>query len=50
MRWVQAIEESEDVLWLYGPAGAGKSAIAQMIAEMCAKLGLLVASFFLLNE
>ncbi|KAF8803646.1 hypothetical protein BYT27DRAFT_7109348, partial [Phlegmacium glaucopus] len=29
-----------------GSAGAGKSAIVQTIAEMCAKLGLLVASFF----
>jgi NACHT domain len=46
MEWIQAIEESEDVLWLYGSAGAGKSAIAQTIAEMCAKLGLIVASFF----
>ncbi|KAF8809782.1 hypothetical protein BYT27DRAFT_6516972 [Phlegmacium glaucopus] len=46
MKWIQIIEESEDVLWLYGPAGAGKSAIVQTIAEMCAKLGLLIASFF----
>ena len=46
MQWIQAIEELEDILWLYGPAGAGKSAIAQTIAEMCAKLGLIVASFF----
>ncbi|KAF8809786.1 hypothetical protein BYT27DRAFT_6517096 [Phlegmacium glaucopus] len=46
MKWIQIIEGSEDVLWLYGPAGAGKSAIVQTIAEMCAKLDLLVASFF----
>ncbi|KAF8809775.1 hypothetical protein BYT27DRAFT_6516777 [Phlegmacium glaucopus] len=46
MQWIQYIEESEDILWLYGSAGAGKSAIVQTIAEMCAKLGLLVASFF----
>ena len=46
MWWVQATKELEDILWLYGPAGAGKSAIAQTIAEMCAQLGLLVASFF----
>ena len=46
-QWIQHItEESERVLWLYGSAGAGKSAIAQSMAEMCAKLGLLVASFF----
>ena len=46
MHWIQAIEISETVLWLYGSAGAGKSAIAQTIAEMCAELGLLVTSFF----
>ena len=47
MKWVQDIvESSEAVLWLYGPAGAGKSAIAQTISEICARLGLLVASFF----
>jgi NACHT domain len=46
MQWIQAIEESEDVLWLYGSAGAGKSAIAQTIAEMCDELGLIIASFF----
>jgi NACHT domain len=46
MRWVQDLAQSKDLLWLYGPAGAGKSAIAQTIAEMCVKLNLLVASFF----
>ena len=46
MQWIRAIEEWEDVLWLYGSAGAGKSAIAQTIAEMCTELGLIVASLF----
>ena len=46
MQWIQAIEESKHILWLYGSAGAGKSAIAQTIAEMCSKLGHIVASFF----
>jgi len=31
---------------MYGPAGAGKSAIAHTIAEMCSKTGTLAASFF----
>ena len=31
---------------LYGPAGAGKSAIAQLIAELCYNANLLAASFF----
>ncbi|KAF9473518.1 hypothetical protein BDN70DRAFT_843391, partial [Pholiota conissans] len=34
------------ILWLYGPAGAGKSAILQTIAEWCAKNNTLLASFF----
>ena len=45
LKWIEDVLESEDVLWLYGSAGAGKSAIAHIIAEMCVKLGLLVASF-----
>ncbi|KIK52272.1 hypothetical protein GYMLUDRAFT_180242, partial [Collybiopsis luxurians FD-317 M1] len=34
------------VCWLYGPAGAGKSVIAQTLAEICMERGLLVGSFF----
>ena len=34
------------ILWVYGPAGAGKSAIAQTIAEMCEQEMILLASFF----
>ena len=33
-------------MWLYGPAGAGKSAIAQSIAELCHDANILAASFF----
>ena len=49
MEWVQGLEDSERrcfFMWLYGPAGAGKSAIAQTIAELCYELKLLAASFF----
>lgn len=34
------------LMWLNGAAGAGKSAIAQSIAEKCVEEGLSVASFF----
>ena len=34
------------ILWLNGAAGAGKSAIAQTIAELCDEAGVLLASFF----
>jgi hypothetical protein len=37
-------------MWLYGPAGVGKSAIAQTIAEKCDHEGKLAASFFFLRE
>ena len=33
-------------MWLYGSAGAGKSAIAQSIAELCVTDRILLASFF----
>jgi len=34
------------ILWLYGAAGAGKSAIAHSLAEICDKHGWLLATFF----
>ncbi|KDR69961.1 hypothetical protein GALMADRAFT_899298 [Galerina marginata CBS 339.88] len=34
------------IVWLYGAAGAGKSAIAQTLAELCYAEGKLLASFF----
>jgi len=44
--WVKDANKVALFLWLYGPAGAGKSAIAQTIAELLEKLGLLAAAFF----
>jgi hypothetical protein len=46
MDWVADDQKKSLILWLYGPAGAGKSAIAQTIAEMCERLEILVAGFF----
>ena len=36
----------QSMLWLFGPAGAGKSAIAKRTAEIAAEKGLLIATFF----
>ncbi|KAF8178713.1 hypothetical protein BJ912DRAFT_1146197 [Pholiota molesta] len=45
--WVRNPElRKKLIMWIYGPAGSGKTAIAQTIAEIFAKEGLLVASFF----
>ncbi|KAF8171100.1 hypothetical protein BJ912DRAFT_911739, partial [Pholiota molesta] len=47
MAWIQAPPAMRKlILWMYGPAGAGKTAIAQSIAEECEEQGLLAASFF----
>ncbi|KAF8955636.1 hypothetical protein BDZ97DRAFT_260710 [Flammula alnicola] len=46
MDWIEDPDNLQYFLWMYGPAGCGKSAIAQTIAEMCAEAGLLAASFF----
>ena len=46
MDWVTGRVDTEAfTLWLYGPAGAGKTAIARTIAERCETQGLLLASF-----
>jgi len=46
LNWVADKDKGSRILWLYGPAGAGKSAIAQTIAELLEKEGLLAAAFF----
>ncbi|CAA7270467.1 unnamed protein product [Cyclocybe aegerita] len=44
--WIIAHDRESFMHWLHGPAGAGKSAILQEIAERCAQMKLLIASFF----
>ncbi|KDR69758.1 hypothetical protein GALMADRAFT_907774 [Galerina marginata CBS 339.88] len=49
MEWIRGLDsETRDalIMWLYGPAGSGKSAIARSIAECCYEEGILVASYF----
>ena len=47
MKWIKW-EEDIDVfiMWVYGPAGAGKSAITQTITKMCKKEMIMLTSFF----
>ncbi|KAJ3564960.1 hypothetical protein NP233_g7946 [Leucocoprinus birnbaumii] len=45
--WIEDINREEPLFWLYGPAGAGKSAIAQFLMEYCAKHDFLAAGLFL---
>lgn len=46
--WAQNDSEAvaHPFLWLYGPAGSGKTSIAQTIAEILHRQGKLAASFF----
>ena len=46
MDWIKDNDRQTRILWMYGPAGAGKSAIEQTIAELCYRTNLLAASFF----
>ncbi|KAF9484934.1 hypothetical protein BDN70DRAFT_27139 [Pholiota conissans] len=46
MDWITGGGDSSSILWLHGPAGAGKSALAQTIAELCKEQDLLAAVFF----
>jgi hypothetical protein len=45
MDWVKDPNKVALILWLYGPARAGKSAIAQTIAKLLEEAGLLAAAF-----
>lgn len=44
--WADEWPSTELVTWMYGPAGAGKSAIAQTISQKLHQTGQLTASFF----
>ncbi len=46
MNWVSNESSECGMLWLYGPAGCGKSFIAQTISQLCFERGCLAASFF----
>jgi len=43
-RWIDL--DQTGICWIHGPAGAGKSAIAQTVSERCSTQGQLAASFF----
>jgi replication-associated recombination protein RarA len=44
--WILNPDAKIPFLWFHGPAGGGKTAIAQTIAEMFASVGRLAVSFF----
>ncbi|KAJ3576566.1 hypothetical protein NP233_g358 [Leucocoprinus birnbaumii] len=46
IKWILDENRSQTLVWLVGPAGAGKSAVAQTFAEYCQSIQQLGASFF----
>jgi len=51
MNWIRSSDIDDCdvnavIMWIYGKSGAGKSAIAQTIADCCDVQRLLLASFF----
>jgi hypothetical protein len=47
MKWIKWEEDLDAfIMWVYGPTGSGKSAIAQTIAKMCEQEMILLASLF----
>ncbi|KAJ7464087.1 hypothetical protein FB451DRAFT_454223 [Mycena latifolia] len=44
--WADEGDQGPSVMWLYGPAGAGKSAVAQTMAEKWVAANKLAAAFF----
>ena len=50
MSWIEDPNPISYVVWMYGPAGAGKSSIAQTIAEWCRAVNNhLAGTFFFLR-
>lgn len=47
-RWAKStsINDTSEIFWLTGGAGAGKSALAQSVAEVCKQESILAAGFF----
>jgi hypothetical protein len=48
-QWIDG-DPGHPICWLYGPAGSGKSAVAQTVGECCDSNNQLAASFFFLQE
>ncbi|KAF9527150.1 hypothetical protein CPB83DRAFT_856836 [Crepidotus variabilis] len=48
--WIRASTELTTLMWFFGPAGSGKSAIARSLADIMAQEGGLAASFFFLRS
>ncbi|KXN81741.1 hypothetical protein AN958_03758 [Leucoagaricus sp. SymC.cos] len=46
IQWILDRDRTSNLLWLYGPAGIGKSAVLQTIAEHCKEQNWLGAAFF----
>ncbi|KIM44060.1 hypothetical protein M413DRAFT_443122 [Hebeloma cylindrosporum] len=46
MSWIEDPARTSSVLWFNGPAGAGKTAIAQSLCKLCAAAQWLAGSFF----
>ena len=46
MSWIRDPSRTSSVLWFNGPAGAGKTAIAQSLCKLCAAAQWLAGSFF----
>ena len=46
MSWIEDPSRTSSVLWFNGPAGAGKTAIAQSLCKLCSAAQWLAGSFF----
>lgn len=53
MDWISGLDEDTQeafIMWLYSAAGAGKSAIAQTVAEILEDQQAVIASFFFCRD
>src|SRR6266550_3216960 len=48
--WINNTDPCQRIMWVNGPAGAGKTAIAQTVTERCSTEHLAASFFFLRNS
>src|SRR6201995_6119020 len=48
--WIDDLESTQPILWLHGPAGVGKSAIAQTIARSYRREKVAATFFFFRSD
>ncbi|KAF9034313.1 hypothetical protein BJ165DRAFT_673938 [Panaeolus papilionaceus] len=50
IQWLMDAGKDNAIMWMYGPAGSGKSSIMQSVSQYCSDQSMLAASFFFAKD